>query len=81
MSGGRRKLCFMPVTRSTAASRHGMRAVPADPSTVERLKDNIGKLSTATLKQLNLSLPWYRGLRPDERSALGMWRRRELPPL
>lgn len=39
---------------------------------MERLKDNIGKLSTATLKQLNLSLPWYRGLRPDERSALGM---------
>ncbi|WP_354179886.1 helix-turn-helix domain-containing protein [Arthrobacter sp. UYP6] len=49
-----------------------MRADPADPSTVERLKANIGKLSTATLKQLDLSLPWYRGLRPDERSALGM---------
>ncbi|WP_423724394.1 PucR family transcriptional regulator [Arthrobacter gengyunqii] len=62
----------MPVTRSTAAPRHGMRAEPADPPTVERLKANIGKLSTATLKQLDLSLPWYRGLRPDERSALGM---------
>ncbi|WAP53333.1 helix-turn-helix domain-containing protein [Arthrobacter sp. ATA002] len=49
-----------------------MRADPADPSTVERLKANIGKLSTATLKQLDVSLPWYRGLRPDERSALGM---------
>lgn len=49
-----------------------MRAEPADPSTVERLKANIGKLSTATLKQLDVSLPWYRGLRPDERSALGM---------
>lgn len=62
----------MPVTRSTAAPRHGARAEPADPSTVERLKANIGKLSTATLKQLDVSLPWYRGLRPDERSALGM---------
>jgi hypothetical protein len=49
-----------------------MRADPADPSTVERLKANIGKLSTATLKQLDETLPWYRGLRPDERSALGM---------
>lgn len=45
---------------------------PADQSTVERLKANIGKLSTATLQQLEISLPWYRGLRPDERSALGM---------
>ncbi|WP_237688589.1 MULTISPECIES: CdaR family transcriptional regulator [Arthrobacter] len=60
------------MTRSTAAPRHGRRAEPADPSTVERLKANIGKLSTATLKQLDVSLPWYRGLRPDERSALGM---------
>ena len=49
-----------------------MRAEPADSTTVERLKANIGKLSTATLKQLDVSLPWYRGLRPDERSALGM---------
>ncbi|GAA3296655.1 PucR family transcriptional regulator [Arthrobacter citreus] len=62
----------MPVTRSTAASRPGARADRADPSTVERLKANIGKLSTATLKQLDVSLPWYRSLRPDERSALGM---------
>ena len=44
----------------------------ADPLILERLKANIGKLSTATLKQLDVSLPWYRGLRPDERSALGM---------
>lgn len=43
-----------------------------DPQTVERLRANIGALSTATLKQLDRSLPWYRGLTPDERSALGL---------
>ncbi|MFF3038006.1 MULTISPECIES: PucR family transcriptional regulator [Arthrobacter] len=61
----------MPVTRTNpqaaAAPENG-----ADPLILERLKANIGKLSTATLKQLDVSLPWYRGLRPDERSALGM---------
>ncbi|WP_082177674.1 PucR family transcriptional regulator [Arthrobacter sp. RIT-PI-e] len=43
-----------------------------DPATVEKLRATIGSLSTATLKQLDADLPWYRGLRPDERSALGM---------
>jgi DNA-binding PucR family transcriptional regulator len=45
---------------------------PPDPDTVERLRSKIGALSTATLRQLDSDLPWYRGLRPDERSALGM---------
>ncbi|MCC9145702.1 MULTISPECIES: helix-turn-helix domain-containing protein [unclassified Arthrobacter] len=59
----------MPVRPTTSAAS----APPeADQPTVERLKANIGKLSTATLQQLDISLPWYRGLRPDERSALGM---------
>lgn len=43
-----------------------------DPTTVDRLRTQIGALSTATLKQLDSSLPWYRNLRPDERSALGL---------
>ncbi len=43
-----------------------------DPAIVEKLRGTIGSLSTATLKQLDADLPWYRGLRPDERSALGM---------
>ncbi|MCQ1950532.1 helix-turn-helix domain-containing protein [Arthrobacter sp. zg-Y859] len=59
----------MPVRPNTSAAS----APPeADLPTVERLKANIGRLSTATLQQLDISLPWYRGLRPDERSALGM---------
>ncbi|BBE23016.1 PucR family transcriptional regulator [Arthrobacter sp. MN05-02] len=45
---------------------------PPDPATVEKLRATIGSLSTATLRQLDADLPWYRGLRPDERSALGM---------
>ncbi|MCC3297665.1 PucR family transcriptional regulator [Arthrobacter caoxuetaonis] len=57
-----------PVTKATTPPEAG----GADPLVLERLKANIGKLSTATLKQLDVSLPWYRGLRPDERSALGM---------
>ncbi|WP_105030833.1 PucR family transcriptional regulator [Arthrobacter ruber] len=47
-------------------------AAPPDPATVEKLRATIGSLSTATLRQLDADLPWYRGLRPDERSALGM---------
>ena len=61
----------MPVSPSTSATSKPKRPA-ADQPTVERLKANIGKLSTATLQQLDISLPWYRGLRPDERSALGM---------
>ncbi|WP_026549168.1 helix-turn-helix domain-containing protein [Arthrobacter sp. Br18] len=45
---------------------------PPDPDTVDKLRSKIGALSTATLKQLDADLPWYRGLRPDERSALGL---------
>ncbi|MFC3299453.1 PucR family transcriptional regulator [Arthrobacter agilis] len=45
---------------------------PPDPATVEKLRSTIGSLSTATLRQLDADLPWYRGLRPDERSALGL---------
>ncbi|WP_082046341.1 PucR family transcriptional regulator [Arthrobacter sp. L77] len=47
-------------------------SAPPDPATVEKLRATIGSLSTATLRQLDADLPWYRGLRPDERSALGL---------
>ncbi|WP_294565032.1 CdaR family transcriptional regulator [uncultured Arthrobacter sp.] len=69
---------FMPLPDSpaspprTAGAARGSSAAPPDPDTVERLRSKIGALSTATLKQLDSDLPWYRGLRPDERSALGM---------
>lgn len=50
------------------------RATPSAPKsqTLARLRSNIGSLSTTTLRQLDSSLPWYRHLRPDERSALGL---------
>ncbi|MBG6182585.1 hypothetical protein IWX65_000518 [Arthrobacter sp. CAN_A214] len=59
----------------SSVPRNGSRnngQVPPDPDTVEKLRSKIGSLSTATLKQLDADLPWYRGLRPDERSALGL---------
>lgn len=40
--------------------------------TLASLRANIGTLSTTTIRQLETSLPWYRHLRPDERSALGL---------
>jgi PucR C-terminal helix-turn-helix domain/GGDEF-like domain len=61
-----------PQSRPAAAAA-GLPAAPkGSEQTLERLRANIGDLSTATLKQLDASLPWYRGLRPDERSALGL---------
>lgn len=56
----------------SAVRRMNAGIAPPDPATVEKLRATIGSLSTATLRQLDADLPWYRGLRPDERSALGM---------
>jgi DNA-binding PucR family transcriptional regulator len=56
----------MPSSQTAAA------AGQPDAGTLERLNARIGSLSTETLKQLDASLPWYRSLRPDERSALGL---------
>jgi len=44
----------------------------ASPETLARLKNHLGVLSTVALKHLDQSLPWYRGLRPEERAALGL---------
>lgn len=42
------------------------------PRTLERLRANLGSLSTLALKELERSLPWYRSLMPEQRSALGL---------
>ncbi|WP_431711986.1 PucR family transcriptional regulator [Glutamicibacter uratoxydans] len=42
------------------------------PETIRRLKTHQGVLSTAALKYLDQSLPWYRSLEPGERAALGL---------
>ncbi|MHA7284308.1 PucR family transcriptional regulator [Arthrobacter sp. TMS2-4] len=62
----------IPASIPTAGGPTNAGAAPPDPATVEKLRSTIGSLSTATLRQLDTDLPWYRGLRPDERSALGM---------
>ncbi|MGW6175294.1 PucR family transcriptional regulator [Arthrobacter sp. NPDC055138] len=61
-----------PARRRAAAGRKADRAATGNPETLERLRSKIGALATATLKRLDSDLPWYRGLRPDERSALGL---------
>ncbi|RAN78037.1 PucR family transcriptional regulator [Bacillus sp. SRB_336] len=40
--------------------------------TLERLRANIGPLSTTMLRELENTLPWYRRLSADERSSLGL---------
>lgn len=40
--------------------------------TLERLRANIGPLSTMMLRELEKTLPWYRRLSADERSSLGL---------
>ncbi len=63
----------MPVSERPFPPSSRRTQIPvADPDTVERLQAKIGALSTATLQQLDASLPWYRSLRADERSALGL---------
>lgn len=57
-----------PNPRSKAAAAAG-----EPPSlTLEKLRANVGHLCTTTLKELDSSLPWYRRLSADERSALGL---------
>ncbi|WP_434994040.1 PucR family transcriptional regulator [Arthrobacter sp. Ld5] len=62
----------VPASTPTAGEATNAGSAPPDPATVEKLRATIGSLSTATLRQLDADLPWYRGLRPDERAALGM---------
>ncbi|MDR2255644.1 MAG: helix-turn-helix domain-containing protein [Arthrobacter sp.] len=44
----------------------------SSPHTLERLRATLGSLSTLALKELDSSLPWYRSLLPEQRSALGL---------
>ncbi|MFC8304797.1 PucR family transcriptional regulator [Specibacter sp. NPDC057265] len=57
---------LVPAIGSPTASRQ------AGPETLERLRANIGTLSTMMRHQLEFTLPWYRRLSADERSALGL---------
>jgi hypothetical protein len=47
-------------------------AFKSTPETLERLRANIGPLSTTMLRELENTLPWYRRLSADERSSLGL---------
>ncbi|WP_394159867.1 PucR family transcriptional regulator [Galactobacter valiniphilus] len=44
----------------------------SSPHTLERLRAALGSLATLALKELDASLPWYRSLLPEQRSALGL---------
>ncbi|MDJ0357072.1 PucR family transcriptional regulator [Paenarthrobacter sp. PH39-S1] len=55
-----------------AAPEVSAAAADAQALTLEKLRANVGRLSTATMKELENTLPWYRRLSADERSALGM---------
>ncbi|AJT41204.1 PucR family transcriptional regulator [Psychromicrobium lacuslunae] len=44
----------------------------SNPQTLAKLRSSIGILSTTTTKQLDVSLPWFRRLDAEERSALGL---------
>lgn len=48
------------------------RGVKGNSETLERLRANIGPLSTTMLRELENTLPWYRRLSSDERSSLGL---------
>ena len=51
---------------ATVAREHG------GSNTLERLRANIGPLSTMMRRELENTLPWYRRLSADERSSLGL---------
>ena len=53
-----------PPAKSTGPTR--------SPETLARLRASIGTLSTMMRKELEETLPWYRRLSADERSALGL---------
>lgn len=53
-------------------SPSGALLTPSNDHTLAKLRQNIGTLSTATTHQLDVSLPWYRRLDAEERSALGL---------
>lgn len=54
------------------AAKNSPQATPRSPETLERLRANIGPLSTMMRTELEETLPWYRRLSADERSSLGL---------
>jgi len=73
----------MAPTNSSAAQTPAQSSAAAKPvkrtavikstsETLERLRANIGPLSTMMLRELESTLPWYRRLSADERSSLGL---------
>lgn len=48
------------------------------PEGLARLRSHLGALNTVVLGRLQATLPWYRQLTPDERSALGLVAQRAL---
>ena len=51
---------------------------PVSTDGLARLRSHLGALNTAVLQRLDATLPWYRRLTPDERSALGLVAQRAL---
>ncbi|ALE06392.1 PucR family transcriptional regulator [Arthrobacter sp. ERGS1:01] len=60
-----------PSAGATAPARRTPAAANTS-ETLERLRANIGPLSTTMLRELESTLPWYRRLSADERSSLGL---------
>ncbi|MCU6482678.1 PucR family transcriptional regulator [Arthrobacter sp. A2-55] len=61
-----------PKTQRAATSQAAAPAVAKTSETLNRLRANIGPLSTLMLRELEGTLPWYRRLSADERSSLGL---------
>ncbi len=59
-------------TSSVAQQPPSLTGSERSTETLERLRANIGTLSTMMRKELEETLPWYRRLSADERSALGL---------
>lgn len=56
----------------SAASARTASGADGNSRTLARLRANVGHLSTTMLRELENTLPWYRRLSADERSALGL---------
>jgi hypothetical protein len=61
-----------PKTQRAATTPAPAPAVAKTSETLNRLRANIGPLSTLMLRELEGTLPWYRRLSADERSSLGL---------
>ncbi|RLY95222.1 PucR family transcriptional regulator [Kocuria tytonicola] len=60
-----------PSRRGAWSLRSRQQGTP-HPRTLENLTANLGQVSTVAVQRLSTSLPWFEGLRADERSELGL---------